>query len=57
MNSVEKEISKSFLKLNIPFGDYGITSSDDIFYEGIFSYPEFPILAHIIFGLHNELKC
>ena len=45
MNSFEKEINKSFLKLNIPFVDYGITSSDAISYEGIFRNPEFPILS------------
>lgn len=44
MNSFEKEINKSFLKLNIPFVDYGITSSNEIFLEGIFRHPEFPIL-------------
>ena len=45
MNSFEKEINKSFLKLNIPFVDYGITSSDAISFEGIFRNPEFPILS------------
>ena len=45
MNSFEKEINKSFLKLNIPFVDYGITSSDKISLEGIFRHPEFPILS------------
>ena len=44
MNSFEKEINKSFLKLNIPFVDYGITSSNEISLEGIFRHPEFPIL-------------
>ena len=44
MNSFEKEINNSFLKLNVPFVDYGITSSNEISLEGIFRHPEFPIL-------------
>ena len=44
MNSFEKEINKSFLELNIPFVDYGITSSNEISLQGIFRHPEFPIL-------------
>ena len=44
MNSFEKEINKSFLKLNIPFVDYGITSSNEISLQGIFRHPKFPIL-------------
>ena len=43
MNSFEKEINKSFLKLNIPFADYGITSSNEISLQGIFRHPKFPI--------------
>ena len=43
MNSFEKEINKSFLKLNIPFVDYGITSSNEISLQGIFRHPKFPI--------------
>ena len=44
MNNIGKEINKNFLKLNIPFVDYGITSSNEISLEGIFRHPEFPIL-------------
>ena len=59
MNSFEKEISKSFLKLNIPFVDYGITSSDAISYEGIFRNPEFPILSqnkNLLFRMASMTK-
>ena len=45
MDSFEKEINTTFLKLNIPFVDYGITSSDYISLEGIFRNPEFPNLS------------
>ena len=45
MNSFEKEINSSFLNLNIPFVDYGITSSDSISLEGIFRNPRFPNLS------------
>ena len=45
MDSFEKEINRTFLKLNIPFVDYGITSSDAISFEGIFRNPEFPNLS------------
>ena len=45
MNSFEEEINKTFLKLKIPFVDYGITSSDSISLEGIFRNPEFPNLS------------
>ena len=44
MSSFEEEINKTCLKLNIPFVDYGITSSNEISLEGIFRHPEFPIL-------------
>ena len=45
MDSFENEINTTFLKLNIPFVDYGITSSDSISLEGIFRNPEFPNLS------------
>ena len=45
MDSFEKEINTTFLKLNIPFVDYGITSSDCISHEGIFRNPKFPNLS------------
>ena len=41
MDSFEKEINSTFLKLNIPFVDYGITSSDSISLESIFRNPKF----------------
>ena len=45
MDSFEKEINTTFLKLNIPFVDYGITSSASISLEGIFRNPKFPNLS------------
>ena len=45
MDSFEKEINTTFLRLNIPFVDYGITSSDSISLQGIFRNPEFPNLS------------
>ena len=45
MDSFEKEINRTFLKLNIPFVDYGITRGDCISLEGIFRNPEFPNLS------------
>ena len=45
MNDLEEEINKAFLKFNIPFVDYGITSSDSIFLEGIFRNPKFQNLS------------
>ena len=45
MDSFEKEINTTFLKLNIPFVEYGITSSDSVSLEGIFRNPEFPNLS------------
>ncbi len=45
MDSFEKEINSTFRKLNIPFVDYGITSSDSISLERIFRNPEFPNLS------------
>ena len=45
MKSFKEEINKTFLKLNIPFIDYGITNSDSISLEGIFRNPEFPNLS------------
>jgi len=45
MDSFEKEINSTFLKLNIPLVDYGITSSNSISLEGIFRNPEFPNLS------------
>ena len=45
MKSFKEEINKIFLKLNIPFIDYGITNSDSISLEGIFRNPEFPNLS------------
>ncbi len=45
MDSFEREINSTFLKLNIPFVDYGITNSDSISLEGIFRNPEFPNLS------------
>ena len=45
MDSFQKEINTTFLKLNIPFVDYGITSSDSISLQGIFRNPEFPNLS------------
>ena len=45
MNSFEEEINKTFLKLKIPFVDYGITSSDSISLEAIFRNPKFQNLS------------
>ena len=45
MNDLGKEINKAFLKFNIPFVDYGITSSDSIFLEGLFRNPKFQNLS------------
>ena len=45
MDNLGEEINKAFLKFNIPFVDYGITSSDSIFLKGIFRNPEFPNLS------------
>ena len=45
MNDLGEEINKAFLKFNIPFVDYGITSSDSIFLEGIFRNPKFQNLS------------
>ena len=45
MKSFKEEINKTFLKLNIPFIDYGITNSDSISLEGIFRNTEFPNLS------------
>ena len=45
MDSFEKEINTTLLKLNIPFVDYGTTSSDSISLEGIFRNPGFPNLS------------
>ena len=45
MDSFEKEINTTFLKLNIPFVEYGITSSDSVSLEGIFRNPEFSNLS------------
>jgi methyl acetate hydrolase len=45
MDSFEKEINSTFLKLNIPFVDYGITSSDSISLESIFRNPKFQNLS------------
>ena len=59
MDSFEKEINSTFLKLNIPFVDYGITSSDAISYEGIFRNPEFPILSqnkNLLFRMASMTK-
>ena len=61
MDSFEKEINTTFLKLNIPFVDYGITSSDYISLEGIFRNPEFPNLSQnrnqlFVFFLRSTLK-
>ena len=59
MNNIGKEINKNFLKLNIPFVDYGITSSDAISYEGIFRNPEFPILSqnkNLLFRMASMTK-
>ncbi len=45
MDSFEREINSTFLKLNIPFVDYGITSSDSISLESIFRNPKFQDLS------------
>ncbi len=45
MNSFEEEINNTFLNCEIPFVDYGITSSDTIIFKGIFRNPEFPNLS------------
>jgi len=45
MDSFEKQINSTFLKLNIPFVDYGITSSDSISLETIFRNPKFKNLS------------
>jgi len=45
MKDLGEEINKAFLKFNIPFVDYGITSSDSIFLEGIFRNPKFQNLS------------
>ena len=45
MDSFEKQINSTFLKLNIPFVDYGITSSDSISLESIFRNPKFQNLS------------
>ena len=45
MDSLGEEINEAFLKFNIPFVDYGITSSDSIFLEGIFRNPKFQNLS------------
>ena len=45
MKSFEEEINKTFLKLKIPFVDYGITSSAAIYLQGIFRNPKFPNLS------------
>ena len=45
MDSFNKEINSTFLKLNIPFVDYGITSSDSISLEFIFRNPKFQNLS------------
>ena len=45
MDSFEKEINSTFLKLNIPFVDYGITRSDSISLESIFRNPKFQNLS------------
>ena len=45
MKSFEEEINKTFLKLKIPFVDYGITSSGSISLEGIFRNPNFQSLS------------
>ena len=45
MNSFEEEINKTFLKLKIPFVDYGITSSNSISIEAIFRNPKFQNLS------------
>ena len=45
MDSFEKEINSTFLKLNIPFVDYGLTTSDSISLESIFRNPKFQNLS------------
>ena len=45
MDNLGEEINKAFFKFNIPFVDYGITSSDSIFLEGIFRNPKFQNLS------------
>ena len=47
MKSFEKEINSTFLKLNIPFVDYGLKSSDSISLETIFRNPKFQNLSQI----------
>ena len=45
MDSFEKEINTTFLKLNIPFVDYGITRSDAVSFKGVFKHPDFTNLS------------
>ena len=45
MDRFEKELSESFLSLNIPFVDYGVASSAAISFSGIFRHPKFKNLS------------
>ena len=53
MNDLGEEINKAFLKFNIPFVDYGITSSDSIFIPFGFTYKDGRVKAY---SLNEELR-